>query len=146
VWLTSLWDTDQMAFVQWSAVICASLAGACFDLRTRRIPNWLSALVLLTAIVFALLAAGPMGLVDGMAGMLLMGLPFVALYIFAGGGAGDAKLMGAMGAWLGMLNAALVLTCVALSGGRAGSGGCTLSTEVAAGAGGSGHYSAGAGA
>jgi Flp pilus assembly protein protease CpaA len=51
-----------------------------------------------------------------MAGCLLLALPYILLFVFAGGGAGDAKLMGAVGAWLGLLNSAVVLLSVALAG------------------------------
>lgn len=46
----------------------------------------------------------------------MLAVPYVILFVFAGGGAGDAKLMGAVGAWLGFLDGAWVLFCVALSG------------------------------
>ena len=36
--------------------------------------------------------------------------------MFAGGGAGDAKLMGAIGAWLGLRQGAVVFVCVAMAG------------------------------
>ena len=47
---------------------------------------------------------------------VVMAAPFVALFVFAGGGAGDAKLMGALGTWLGAVNALVALTSVALAG------------------------------
>jgi len=38
------------------------------------------------------------------------------LFVFAGGGAGDAKLMGSLGAWLGMQQGLVVLVAVACCG------------------------------
>lgn len=116
MWLTGLWQLDHLAPVQWGAVICASLAGAWHDVRRRRIPNYLSAAVLVSGFVFAFSAAGPGGLADAVAACIMLAAPYVLLFIFAGGGAGDAKLMGALGAWLGMLNAMAVLVCVAVAG------------------------------
>jgi prepilin peptidase CpaA len=43
-------------------------------------------------------------------------LPFVLLFLFAGGGAGDAKLMAAAGAWLGLINGAAALVAVSAAG------------------------------
>ena len=40
-------------------------------------------------------------------GALLLGIPFVILFLIAGGGAGDAKMMAAIGAWVGAALAAL---------------------------------------
>jgi Flp pilus assembly protein protease CpaA len=43
-------------------------------------------------------------------------LPYILLFLFAGGGAGDAKVMGAIGAWLGAVNGLFVLASVSLAG------------------------------
>ena len=45
--------------------------------------------------------------------------PFVLLMLFAGGGAGDAKLMAAPGTWLGLMGSLVVLCLVLLAGGLA---------------------------
>ena len=45
-----------------------------------------------------------------------MSLPFVFLFIFSGGGAADAKLMGAIGMWLGARNGVVALAAVLLAG------------------------------
>ncbi len=113
---TDLWHVQQMTPVQWGVVISASLAGAVCDIRSRRIPNWLSAAILLAGLVWAALMAGLPGLLDGSLAMLMLAAPFVLLFLFAGGGAGDAKLMGALGTWLGMINGLVVLTSVAVAG------------------------------
>lgn len=56
------------------------------------------------------------GLLDGVAAALIMSAPYVLLFLFAGGGAGDAKHMGAIGAWLGTVQGAITLGSVALLG------------------------------
>jgi Flp pilus assembly protein protease CpaA len=53
---------------------------------------------------------------DAVGGTLLLGFPFVILFLFFGGGAGDAKLMGAIGAWLGWKQGIVVLLCVSVAG------------------------------
>ena len=64
----------------------------------------------------SLIFVGPAGVIDSLAACVLLALPYVVLFVTAGGGAGDAKLMGAIGAWLGLVNGAIVLGLVALSG------------------------------
>lgn len=53
---------------------------------------------------------------DSVTACLLMAVPYVLLFVFAGGGAGDAKLMGALGCWLGVVNAMAALACVSVCG------------------------------
>jgi len=92
------------------------LAAAVSDVRTRRVPNWLIALGLVTALVTQCLgagvAAGSWAWLTGLA--TGMGL-FIGLYVLGGMGAGDVKLMGAVGAFTGPLAALqiAVLGCIA---------------------------------
>ncbi len=102
--------------IQWSVVIIASLAAAIFDLRTRRIPNLLTGSLMITGLMTALWVGGPAGLLDAIGGSILLAFPFVLLFVFADGGAGDAKLLGASGAWLGLHNSVIVLVAVSVSG------------------------------
>ncbi|MCX5772283.1 MAG: A24 family peptidase, partial [Candidatus Hydrogenedentes bacterium] len=90
-----LWD-QSLAQVQWGAAVGASLAGAAFDLWTRRIPNRLTGPVLALGLVWALWVCGWGGLAESVLGCALLGAPFVVLWLYGGGGAGDAKLMGAV--------------------------------------------------
>jgi len=115
MWQMPLWN-HHMLLVQWGAVIGASLAGAVCDARTRRIPNSVTVPVFMTGLLFAISRGGIAGFLDSLAGCLLMSAPFVALWIWGGGGAGDAKLMGAAGAWLGIANAAIAMPAVVMAG------------------------------
>ena len=112
---TALWEHDLLQ-LQWGAVTGVSLAAAAFDLRSRKIPNRLTGPTLLCGIIWAGFAAGWAGLADGLLGCFLLAFPYVLLFVFAGGGAGDAKLMGALGMWLGVRSGAVVLASVAVSG------------------------------
>ena len=101
---------------QWGVVIGASLVGAACDLSSRRIPNWLTLPTLMVGLIVSCWVGGLTGLGDSVGGCILMAAPYVILFVFAGGGAGDAKLMGAVGAWLGLSLGVVVLLCVAVVG------------------------------
>jgi prepilin peptidase CpaA len=113
--LTTLWNHGWPQ-LQWGVVLAVCLVSAIWDLGNRRIPNFLTGPVFITGLVWSLSRAGGMGLVDSVLGCVILALPYVLLFVFAGGGAGDAKLMGAIGIWLGVVNGLAVLACVALSG------------------------------
>jgi prepilin peptidase CpaA len=71
------------------------------DLKTRRIPNYLTLGTALAGLAFNFMSQGLPGLLDGFLGMLL-GFAFLILpYIWGGMGAGDVKALAALGAWLG---------------------------------------------
>ena len=111
----TLWNHGAQP-LQWGVVVGLSLLAALTDLRSRRVPNALTAPMLLAGLARAWWLGGAGGLADAAAGCALMAAPYVLLFIFAGGGAGDAKLMGALGAWLGLINGAVALAAVALCG------------------------------
>jgi prepilin peptidase CpaA len=71
------------------------------DLRTRRIPNYLTLGTAAAGLAFNFMGHGLPGLADGILGMLL-GFAFLILpYLWGGMGAGDVKALAALGAWLG---------------------------------------------
>ena len=108
---------DNMYVLKWGAVISASLVAFVSDIRHRRISNALTFSLLVTGLVWAGWFGGLSGLGEAIGACLLVGGPYVLLFIFAGGGAGDAKLMGAIGSWLGLQQGIIVLLCVAVAGG-----------------------------
>lgn len=115
MWLTNL-SHEGSEIVQWGVVLGASCAAGLIDLRTRRIPNLLTIPVLLGGYAVATTTAGLAGLADAALASVLLSAPYVLLFLFAGGGAGDVKLMAALGAWLGLVNGAITLFFVALAG------------------------------
>ncbi len=87
-----------------------------WDLRSRRIPNGLTLGGALLGLVLQGWALGVQGLFSGMGGIVVgiaMLLPFYAL---KGMGAGDVKLMGAVGAFLGPLHTVLACGLTLLAG------------------------------
>jgi len=102
--------------VQWGVAIGVSLGAVVYDLKDRRIPNVLVGPALAAGFVWSACIGGMVGLAEAAVGCMALAAPFVLLFMFAGGGAGDAKLMGAIGAWLGIINGLAVLVAVALSG------------------------------
>jgi prepilin peptidase CpaA len=106
----------QASVGQWGVVAGASLVAAVCDVRSGRIPNLLTGPLLLGGLACASWAGGARGLAVAAAGALVLALPYVILFAVAGGGAGDAKLMGAIGAWLGLGSGVVVLLCVLLAG------------------------------
>jgi prepilin peptidase CpaA len=71
------------------------------DLRSRRIPNYLTLGTAVAGLAYNCMSQGLPGLVHGILGMLL-GFAFLILpYLWGGIGAGDVKALAALGAWLG---------------------------------------------
>jgi prepilin peptidase CpaA len=113
-------DPETLRMIQWGAVISASLAAAVIDVKYRRIPNLLCGPLFLAGLLWSLSNNGVKGLTEAVASAVLLSLPFVLLFIFAGGGAGDAKLTGAIGAWLSINESAVTLACICIVGGILG--------------------------
>jgi prepilin peptidase CpaA len=71
------------------------------DVSTRRIPNLLPALGACSGIWLSCSAAGAAGLLTSLAGLLVVGGLLFAPFALGGIGAGDVKMMAAVGALLG---------------------------------------------
>ena len=115
MWATTLHEHGNTV-LQWGAVLGAALVGAIWDARTRRIPNALTAPLLLGGLAHAVVVGGWAGLADSAAACLLLAAPYIILFACADGGAGDAKLMGAIGSWLGLIEGTAALGCVCIAG------------------------------
>lgn len=89
------------------ALTFVGLAGW-IDWRSRKIPNWLTVPALLVGLGFNTVASGWPGTRSGLLGALLMLALLLPLVLLRALGAGDWKLMGALGAFLGPAQVLLV--------------------------------------
>jgi Flp pilus assembly protein protease CpaA len=108
---------DEVTICQWGAVLGASLAGAVCDVRTGRMPNGLTLPLAGAGLICAAWLDGLAGLAEGVVAWVVLASPYILLFVLGQGGAGDAKMMGAIGTWLGLRSGLTVLCCVALAGG-----------------------------
>jgi prepilin peptidase CpaA len=88
-----------------------------FDQRTRKIPNWLVLVGLITAMLLQISASGFAGFKQSLFGAaicLIAFFPFFALRLL---GAGDVKLLTAVGAFLGPSQALIAILFTMMAGG-----------------------------
>ena len=81
--------------------IGVAVAASAFDLYSRRIPNALTFGAAAIALVVAAAAGGASGLGASLSGLAIGFALWFPIYLLGGIGAGDVKLMAAIGAWLG---------------------------------------------
>jgi len=84
----------------------AIAALACgIDIRRHRIPNWLTFGAAIAALVYRTSVEGQAGFTDAGAGWLVGAAVFFLPFALGGLGAGDVKLVAALGAWFGFFDA-----------------------------------------
>jgi prepilin peptidase CpaA len=87
------------------------------DVRTRTIPNVITFPALLLGIATHTLLAGREGLGSSLTGMALAGAVLLPGWLFRWMGAGDVKLMAAVGAWLAWPQALIAVLASLVMGG-----------------------------
>lgn len=87
------------------------------DLKTRRIPNYLTLGTALGGLLFNYLTNGFHGLAAGFLGMALGFALLFLPYLFGGMGAGDVKALAALGAWLGPWLTVFLFCYIGIAGG-----------------------------
>jgi prepilin peptidase CpaA len=109
--------TPPLHLVTWSLLALTLGVVAVVDARQRRIPNSLVALIAVGGFLHALAVGGVAGggaaIVGAVSGVALLFLQFARGWM----GAGDVKLLGALGLWCGWLGAVWVLVLGSLVGG-----------------------------
>ncbi len=87
------------------------------DIRSHKIPNWLTYPLIILAIISYSDVNGLQGLLFSAEGLGLGLAVLMPLYIVGGMGAGDVKLMAAVGAALGPVHLFYAFLCTAIAGG-----------------------------
>lgn len=108
-----------MSFYQ-SIALGIVLVAVAWDLKTRRIPNILTFGASLAAFVVHGYISGWSGLGMSLLGWIAGAAIFFPIFALGGMGAGDIKLLGAIGAWLGAGTAMWVALYSGIAGGVMG--------------------------
>jgi prepilin peptidase CpaA len=102
-----------------AAIVVATIAAA-WDLKTRRIPNVLTFGSAVFAVFIHLYASGVTGAGLSLAGWFVGVAFFLPFFALGGMGAGDVKLLAALGAWLGPVQAIWLALFSLIAGGVLG--------------------------
>lgn len=106
------WDN----FLLFDALALA-VAAAILDVQHHRIPNWLTYPGIALGILLRSVFFGLKGLGSGVAGSLIAGGIVFLFYVVRAMGAGDVKLLAAIGSLVGPSHAVIVLLATAICGG-----------------------------
>lgn len=97
-------------------LLVSGIACVC-DLRTRRIPNLLTFGAAAAGLAFGAATAGWTGLLSALGGWTVGCALFFPWFLLGGMGAGDVKLLAALGAWAGPATAMWLALYAGLAGG-----------------------------
>jgi prepilin peptidase CpaA len=100
----------------WPTLIAVSIATV-WDIRSRRIPNWLVLPFGLAGIAASAVTHGWSGFGQSLLGILLASFLLGGLYWLGGMGMGDVKLCAAIGAWIGPQQLLMALVVMGIVGG-----------------------------
>lgn len=99
-----------------AASLCAVI-GSVFDVKSRRVPNLLTGPAILFGLLLHLSLGGWRDMAISAAAGLICGVVFLIFYLAGGMGAGDVKLITAVGCLCGLSNIAYLLALTAIAGG-----------------------------
>ena len=102
--------------IQDTLVILISAIGGIYDLKSRRIPNWLTFGTFIAALAFNIFHFNLSSILNCLLGFLVGILLLIIPYIFGGMGAGDVKLLGAIGSVVGFKNIISIFIYSAICG------------------------------
>lgn len=104
------------SFIQVALVVTVILA-AVTDIHSQRVPNWLTLSATLLAFSLHTYSGGLSGLLFSAAGLAFGFALLIGFYLAGGMGAGDVKLLAAVGAFVGAQQVLWVFLVAALAGG-----------------------------
>jgi prepilin peptidase CpaA len=105
---------QQIAFAS-ASLLCAGI-GAVQDVRERRIPNRVTGPAIAAGLLLHGCAGGWRGLEDSILAGAIAGAIFLLFFLAGGMGAGDVKLMTAVGCLAGLSSLRLVIVATAIAG------------------------------
>ena len=114
--------TFDLPILKLGVLVACLTAAVVTDLRSHRIPNRLCAVALAVGLLLQVAATGADGLWVGLSGLLTGAVLLLPFYLSGGMGAGDVKLMGAVGAFLGASGALFAAMATLVIGGVLGGG------------------------
>ena len=103
--------------VRIGAVLVVALVAVAFDVRTRRIPNLLTFGAAILALCVATLSGGLSATMTAVLAWIVGVALFFPFFALGGMGAGDVKLLAALAAWLGPMDAVYMAMFSAMAGG-----------------------------
>ncbi len=98
-------------------LVITALAAAYYDLRVRRIPNWINVSGVILGLLLNAYLEGIHGFTAALGGLGLALCIYLPLYVLKGMGAGDVKLMAALGSIAGPGNWLNIFVITAIFGG-----------------------------
>lgn len=99
-----------------AAFVLFALTGAIYDIRTRRIPNWLNAAFVVTGLVLILVLVDWQTALSGLAHFAIALIVSMAIFAMKMWGGGDAKFYAAMAAWFPLAAGIGLFVSIALAG------------------------------
>src|SRR5580693_1433933 len=99
-------DTD---YVYPAAASLCAIVGSVFDVKSRRVPNFITGPGFLLGLLLHLTRGGWQQLLTAALAGLICGVVFLVFYLAGGMGAGDVKLITAVGCIAGLSNIGYVL-------------------------------------
>jgi prepilin peptidase CpaA len=103
--------------ISYGLIVIVLTVAVIWDIRFRRIPNWLTLPALVLGVGYHAITGGLSGFALSLLGMALGFGSFFLFYLVGGMGAGDVKLMAAIGAFLGPKDVLFAALYAAIAGG-----------------------------
>ena len=108
---------DSMNLFRYFFLTLVLLLAALTDIRSRKIPNWLTCSAVLVSLIYHTGMSGTEGFLFSLGGVVMGMAILIIPYLMGGMGAGDVKLMAGVGGFLGMVGVWSAFLWTAIIGG-----------------------------